>query len=455
MITTMAQMGDGPLTQRPTRRPPSRNRALRRSLTESERQMGRPGDRSPLAAFCRHVIVARLAVRVGTREWSRRSDESSRSLLDEIEGDWDSPRPGSRGSEPRRSRPRSMLPPRVSSSRSIRRPCPSRRWTSSTPAGAKRTRTTKKRKKRSSRSSPTSGSTPSPTPRAKKARDERIEERRQRRRAKAEAKKARRKARLDAQQAEAEGQEQESPPGAEARASFEGRTPSRPQSRCGRRTRQRDERRRTDGHGHGSAMTTARSSTSSRPSRREGKLPPSKPMTCAASRCSRGRTSGCSPSPSSSSSPPRSSQPSSRVERPTPDSRTNQASARALSAQCAQAPAFAMRRARAVRLAAVVVRLAVAAADRDDHRGAELGFRIALAGLIARSARRRDGVIAVAVGRAARLADEAAARCRRLAVLDVDRHRERAGRRAAERARVEEDDGVLADEVRAATSSTT
>lgn len=51
MITTMAQLGDGPLTQRPTRRPSSRNRALRRSLTESEHQMGRPGDRLPLLLF--------------------------------------------------------------------------------------------------------------------------------------------------------------------------------------------------------------------------------------------------------------------------------------------------------------------------------------------------------------------------------------------------------------------
>ena len=51
MIATMAETGDGPLTQRPTGRPLSRNRALRRSPTESERPRGRPGDRPPSRLF--------------------------------------------------------------------------------------------------------------------------------------------------------------------------------------------------------------------------------------------------------------------------------------------------------------------------------------------------------------------------------------------------------------------
>ena len=51
MIATMAESGDGPLTQRPTGRPLSRNRALRRSPTESERPRGRPGDRPPSRLF--------------------------------------------------------------------------------------------------------------------------------------------------------------------------------------------------------------------------------------------------------------------------------------------------------------------------------------------------------------------------------------------------------------------
>ena len=68
MITTMAQMGDGPLTQRPTRRPPSRNRALRRSLTESERQMGRPGDRLPLLLFVPWRVALRSEVTPRARD---------------------------------------------------------------------------------------------------------------------------------------------------------------------------------------------------------------------------------------------------------------------------------------------------------------------------------------------------------------------------------------------------
>ena len=51
MIATMAETGDGPLAQRPTGRPLSRNRALRRSPTESERPRGRPGDRPPSRLF--------------------------------------------------------------------------------------------------------------------------------------------------------------------------------------------------------------------------------------------------------------------------------------------------------------------------------------------------------------------------------------------------------------------
>jgi len=66
MIATMAETGDGPLTQRPTGRPLSRNRALRRSPTESERPRGRPGDR--FAQDARPGLIAPEILRVGRLE---------------------------------------------------------------------------------------------------------------------------------------------------------------------------------------------------------------------------------------------------------------------------------------------------------------------------------------------------------------------------------------------------
>ncbi len=98
---------------------------------------------------------------------------------------------------------------------------------------------------------------------AKRARDERIEARREKRRAKAEMKKARRKARLDAQRSKQKGKQKKARPAAKP-----SRSPKRSDTDTGAEDRDTD-----DVAVEGSAESTPRPAKS--------KAPPSRPMTAA------------------------------------------------------------------------------------------------------------------------------------------------------------------------------
>ena len=112
---------------------------------------------------------------------------------------------------------------------------------------------------------------------AKKARDERVEARRQKRRAKAEAKKARRKARLDAQRSKQKGKQKKArPPAKPARPSKEERNRARKAAAAAARGNA------TDADGEDAETVDDEDEDelqpSSLPSRAKAKLPPSKLM---------------------------------------------------------------------------------------------------------------------------------------------------------------------------------
>ncbi len=112
---------------------------------------------------------------------------------------------------------------------------------------------------------------------AKKARDERVEARRQKRRIKAEAKKARRKARLDAQRAKQKGKQKRARPAPKpARPSRDERNRAR-RSAAAARAKSVDANDPNDaGDDDGDLQP------SSLPSRAKAKLPPSRPMSSGA-----------------------------------------------------------------------------------------------------------------------------------------------------------------------------
>jgi hypothetical protein len=112
---------------------------------------------------------------------------------------------------------------------------------------------------------------------AKKARDERVEARRQKRRAKADAKKARRKARLEAQRSKQKGKQKKARPAPKpARPSKEERNRTRKAAAAARAKTDDDDDDETD---TADDEDEDELQPSSLPSRAKAKLPPSKPMT--------------------------------------------------------------------------------------------------------------------------------------------------------------------------------
>jgi hypothetical protein len=114
---------------------------------------------------------------------------------------------------------------------------------------------------------------------AKKARDERVEARRQKRRVKAEAKKARRKARLEAQRSKQKGKQKKARPAPKpARPPKEERNRARKAAAAATRAQGDDNE---DAQAEADGDDDDELQPSSLPSRARAKLPPSKPMTAA------------------------------------------------------------------------------------------------------------------------------------------------------------------------------
>ena len=168
------------------------------------------------------------SARGATREMSEPKHESTRNLLAEIEGDWDSPRPGhlpTRRAALRRDELHAALD--AAADRlvdSLDPPPVSVRNVEELDSGWGDTDEDDDDEEEDDEANepelPDERLDPVAYAEAKKARDERIEARRERRRAKAEAKKARRKARAEAQKSKQKGkQRRRKRPPQKARAS--------------------------------------------------------------------------------------------------------------------------------------------------------------------------------------------------------------------------------------------
>ncbi|MDB5217993.1 MAG: hypothetical protein JWO86_5920 [Myxococcaceae bacterium] len=202
-------------------------------------------------------------------------DESSRNLLDKIEGDWDSPSP-----------PRAAATPEVQAALdaaaarlvdSLDPPPVSVPTMDELDSGwDEEDEEDDEEDDEDEPELPDERLDPVAYALAKKAREERIEARRARRRAKVEAKKARRKARIDAQRSKQKGKQKKARPAPKpARPSKEERNRARKAAAAESRTRGTDDDHTTTGEG---ADDDDELQPSSLPSRAKAKLPPSKPM---------------------------------------------------------------------------------------------------------------------------------------------------------------------------------
>lgn len=205
-------------------------------------------------------------------------DDSSRNLLDKIEGDWDSPRP-----------PRAAATAVPASVQAALDAAAARLVDSLDPPPVsvptmedldsgwdEDDEDDEEEEDETEPELPDERLDPVAYAEAKKARDERVEARRQKRRAKADAKKARRKARLEAQRSKQKGKQKKARPAPPTRPSKEERTRTRKAAAAAARAK-------SDENGDTDTDTDADDEDelqpSSFPSRAKAKLPPSKPMT--------------------------------------------------------------------------------------------------------------------------------------------------------------------------------
>jgi hypothetical protein len=207
-------------------------------------------------------------------------DESSRNLLDKIEGDWDSPPP-----------PRTAATPEVQAALdaaaarlvdSLDPPPVSVPTMDELDSGwDEEDEDDEEEEDEEEPELPDERLDPVAYKLAKEARDERIEARRVKRRAKAEAKKARRKARLEAQRSKQKGKQKRARPAPKpARPSKEERNRAR-KAAASSTTRARVTNDDDDdtGNDDGTDADEDELQPSSLPSRAKAKLPPSRPMT--------------------------------------------------------------------------------------------------------------------------------------------------------------------------------
>jgi hypothetical protein len=211
---------------------------------------------------------------------SAEKDESSRNLLDQIEGDWDSPRP-----------PRTAATPEVQAALdaaaarlvdSLDPPPMSVPTMDELDSGWGKEEEDDEEEEEDDEEDepelPDERLDPVAYALAKKAREEHIEARRVRRRAKDAAKKARRQARLDAQRSKQKGKQKKARPVPQARPSKEERNRARKaaataQARARGRDGAGDDVNDDEGTDGDEELQPA-----SLPSRAKAKLPPSRPM---------------------------------------------------------------------------------------------------------------------------------------------------------------------------------
>ena len=202
-------------------------------------------------------------------------DESSRNLLDQIEGDWDSPRP-----------PRAAATPEVQAALdaaaarlvdSLEPPPVSVPTMDELDSGWGEEDEDEEEEDDEEPELPDERLDPLAYAVAKKARDERVEARRVRRRAKAEAKKARRKARIEAQRSKQKGKQKKARPAPQpARPSKEERNRARKAAAAQARARGADDD--DDDASTDEGTDDDELQPSSLPARAKAKLPPSRPM---------------------------------------------------------------------------------------------------------------------------------------------------------------------------------
>jgi hypothetical protein len=208
---------------------------------------------------------------------SAEKDESSRNLLDQIEGDWDSPRPPRAAATPEVQAALdaaaarlvdSLDPPPVS--------VPTMDELDSGWGQEDDEDDDEEEDEDDEPELPDERLDPVAYALAKKAREESIEARRVRRRAKDAAKKARRKARLDAQRSKQKGKQKKARPAPQpARPSKEERNRARKAATAQARARGADD---DDASADESTDGDDELQPSSLPSRAKQKLPPSRPM---------------------------------------------------------------------------------------------------------------------------------------------------------------------------------
>lgn len=202
-------------------------------------------------------------------------NESTRSLLDQIEGQWDSPGPGEA---------RKVAPPEVQAAldaaadrlvESLDPPPVSVPMLDELDSGwGDDEEEEDEDDEEIEPELPDERLDPVAYAAAKKARDERVEARRVRRRAKAEAKKSRRKARLDAQKQKQKGKQKKArTPNADARARAKAEAKASPRTA---RSRPRDDAG-ADGD-HDAREPDALDEAIAAPVHGRGKTPPSRPM---------------------------------------------------------------------------------------------------------------------------------------------------------------------------------